>query len=177
MKRILVAWRRLRAHFWAALLFDALALIAVFVLISAWQTRHLPDDNNTPPLQAVWLDGKKADSVMESGGTGVIYFFAPWCGICKGSIGNLDELVASGDIAWARVVALDYGDISEVRQFIAETGVSLPVILGDAQTALDWQIRGFPTYFVIDDEGTIVSRSIGYSTKLGLKTRAWWNKS
>jgi len=170
-------WQRLRSHFWAALVFDAAAIIVVFVLISTWQTRNLPNDENTPSLQAVWLDNAKADSVIPTGSTGVVYFFAPWCSICRGSIGNLDELVSNGDIAWARVVALDYSDINEVRQFIGETGVTLPVILGDAQTANDWQIRGYPTYFVIDGEGRIVSRSIGYSTKLGLKARAWWNKS
>jgi thioredoxin-related protein len=39
-----------------------------------------------------------------------------------------------------------------------------------------WQIRGFPTYFVIDGDGKIVSRSVGYSTKIGLQIRAWLNQ-
>ena len=177
MNAVRVYWRRLRDHFWAALAFDAVAIIAVFFLISAWQTRNLPNDENTPALTPVWLDGAEADSVMPTGSTGVVYFFAPWCSICKGSIGNLNDLVVSGDIDWARVVALDYSGTSEVRAFIDETGVELPVLLGNEKTAVDWQIRGYPTYFVIDGKGNIVSRSIGYSTKLGLKTRAWWNKS
>lgn len=177
MRLIQKAWRRLRSNFWTALLFDAVALIVVFVLISAWQTRNLPNDDNTPQLAAIWLDNAGADSVIPSGDTGVVYFFAPWCGICRSSIDNLDELVSSGDIAWARVVALDYSDIDEVREFIGDTGVKLPVLLGNTQTAEDWQIRGFPTYFVIDGEGRIVSRSVGYSTRLGLKARVWLNKS
>lgn len=177
MQLIRKAWRRLRSNFWTALLVDALAIIAVFIAISSWQTRNLPSDDNTPQLKAVWLDSASADYAMPAGDTGVVYFFAPWCSICRHSIGNLSELVSSGDIAWARVVALDYRNIDEVREFIAETNVTLPVILGDAQTAEDWQIRGYPTYFVIDAEGRIVSRSIGYSTKLGLKARAWLNKS
>jgi thiol-disulfide isomerase/thioredoxin len=171
------AWRALRKHFWTALLFDAVAIILVFVAISAWQTRNLPNDENTPSLQAVWLDDKVAGQVLQSGQTGVVYFFAPWCGICRSSISNLDELVENGDIAWARVVALDYSSVDEVRQFISETDVSLPVVLGSPETSRDWQIRGFPTYFVIDADGKIVSRSVGYSTKLGLKARAWLNES
>ncbi len=177
MRLIQKAWRRLRSNFWTALLFDAVALIVVFVLISSWQTRNLPNDDNTPQLPAIWLDNASADSVIPSGDTGVVYFFAPWCSICRMSISNLSELVGSGDIAWARVVALDYSNIDEVREFIAETDVSLPVILGSSRTAEDWQIRGFPTYFVIDGKGRIVSRSVGYSTKVGLKARAWLNKS
>lgn len=176
MNGLKTGWKRLRGHFWASLVFDALAIIAVFMLISAWQTRNLPNAEHRPPLEAIWLDDNSPASVIETGQIGVIYFFAPWCGICKRSIGNLDELVASGDIAWARVVALDYGDIGDVHEFISETGVSLPVMLGDGKTAQDWQVRGFPTYFVIDGDGNIVSRSIGYSTKLGLKSRVWWNR-
>jgi len=177
MQLIRTAWRRLRSNFWAALVVDALAIIAVFVAISTWQTRNLPNDDNTPQLAAVWLDSASADQVMQRGDTGVVYFFAPWCSVCRHSISNLSELMSSGDIAWARVVALDYSSLDEVREFIEETEVTLPIILGSSQTAEDWQIRGYPTYFVIDGEGRIVSRSIGYSTKLGLKARAWLNKS
>jgi len=176
-QRIVAAWGSLRSRFWAALLMDAMALILVFILISNWQTRNLPDDGDTPPLQAVWLDDWKADSALEPGKSGVVYFFAPWCSICRVSIDNLDELVKSGDIEWARVVALDYSSLDEVRAFIVDTDVELPVILGSAETARDWQIQGFPTYFIIDADGNISSRSVGYSTRLGLKARAWLNKS
>jgi len=49
-------------------------------------------------------------------------------------------------------------------------------LLGSPQTSSDWQIRGFPTYFVIDGDGKIVSRSVGYSTKIGLQIRTWLNQ-
>ena len=170
------AWRRLRANFWGSLAFDVVLIAAAFVLISMWQTRNLPDSENTPPLEAVWLDDMRADTVMAPGQVGVVYFFAPWCFYCRHSIDNLDELVSGGRLAWARVVALEYESLDEVRGFIAETGVHLPVLLGDRKTSEDWQIRGFPTYFVIDGDGKIVSRSVGYSTKIGLQTRVWMNR-
>ena len=174
--RIKSAWRGLRASFWGSLAFDVLLIAAAFVLISMWQTRNLPDDGNTPPLQAVWLDDMRADAVMVPGQVGVVYFFAPWCFYCRHSIDNLDELVSGGKLAWARVVALEYENLEEVRAFISETGVRLPVLLGSRQTSEDWQIRGFPTYFVIDGDGMIVSRSVGYSTRIGLQTRVWMNQ-
>ena len=170
------AWKKLRANFWGSLAFDALLLILFFVLVSMWQTRNLPDDSHTPPLELGWLDDLQADSVLVSGQVGVVYFFAPWCFYCRHSIDNLDELVSSGQLAWARLVALEYENLDEVRDFIRETGVHLPVLLGGPQTSMDWQIRGFPTYFVIDGDGKIVSRSVGYSTKVGLQVRAWLNR-
>lgn len=177
INRLKRVWKALRGNFWASLAFDVVLLIMVFVLISMWQTRNLPNDEHTPPLELVWLDDMRADSVMVPGETGVVYFFAPWCFYCRKSIDNLDELVSSGTLAWARVVALEYEDLDDVREFISETGIQLPVLLGGPQTTRDWQIRGFPTYFVIDGDGKIVSRSVGYSTKIGLQVRAWLNES
>ena len=168
-------WKALRGNFWGSLAVDAALLILVFVLISMWQTRNLPDDEHTPTLELGWLDDMRADSVMVSGETGVVYFFAPWCFYCRKSIDNLDDLVASGKLSWARVVALEYESLDEVREFIRETGIDLPVLLGGPQTSNDWQIRGFPTYFVIDGDGKIASRSVGYSTRIGLQIRAWLN--
>ncbi len=176
IKKLKSAWKALRSHFWGSLAIDVVLIITAFLLISMWQTRNLPDDDYTPQLELTWLDDLRADSVMVSGQVGVVYFFAPWCFYCRSSIDNLDELVSSGKLAWARVVALEYENLDEVREFIKETGIHLPVLLGGQKTTSDWQIRGFPTYFVIDGNGQIVSRSVGYSTKIGLQARVWMNR-
>ncbi len=175
MRKAKAAWKALRANYWGALAFDVVLIIAVFVLVNAWQTRNLPGDEHTPPLALAWLDDMRADSILVAGKTGVVYFFAPWCSVCRHSIGNLDALVANGKLPWARAVALDYSSLDEVRAFIATTGVKLPVLLGGPDTARDWQIQAFPTYFVIDGDGQIVSRSVGYSTSIGLQARVWLN--
>ena len=176
IKKLKSAWKVLRSHFWASLAIDAVLIITAFLLVSMWQTRNLPDDDHTPSLELAWLDDMQADSVMVSGQVGVVYFFAPWCFYCRSSIDNLDGLVTGGKLGWARVVALEYESLDEVREFIKETGVHLPVLLGGPKTTSDWQIRGFPTYFVIDGNGQIVSRSVGYSTRIGLQARVWMNR-
>ena len=81
--------------------------------------------------------------------------------------------IRDGAIAWGTAVALDYADSKAVQDFVDETGISLPVLMGDRETAIDWSVRGFPTYYVIDAEGRIASRSVGYSTWLGMRLRAW----
>lgn len=173
-KRLASAWKTLRAHYWGSLAFDVVLIMLAFTLIHGWQTRDLPNDVHTPSLELAWLDDMTAETIWVAGETGVIYFFAPWCFYCRYSIDNLDELVASGDLAWARAVALDYGNLDEVRGFISETGVNLPILLGSPQTLQDWRIQAFPTYFVIDGDGKIVSRSVGYSSKIGLRARTSW---
>jgi thiol-disulfide isomerase/thioredoxin len=171
VRALSAAWRRLRARFWWSLAFDALLLAAIFLAIHAWQTRNLPDDVPAPRTVLALLDGGEARDAVVPGKVGVVYFFAPWCFYCKTSIGNLDDLVADGRVDWATAVALDYGEPEEVRSFVAGTGISLPVLMGDPGTAADWSVRAFPTYYVIDSKGRIDSRSVGYSTLLGMLAR------
>lgn len=166
-------WSRFRERKAMSLLFDAVLILAVFFAIHAWQTRDLPVDETAPETVLARLDGGGPVSAMRPGETGIVYFFAPWCGYCKVSIDNLDSLVADGAIAWGTAVALDYADSKAVQDFVDETGISLPVLMGDRETAIDWSVRGFPTYYVIDAEGRIASRSVGYSTWLGMRLRAW----
>ena len=167
------AWHRFRKHTWLALAFDVAVLVGVFFAIHAWQTRHLPDDELAPATELSLLDGGRQNA-FRAGAPGIVYFFAPWCRVCRLSIGNLDDLVEKGRVEWATVVALDYSDADEVREFIESSEVTLPVLLGTAQTAADWSVRAFPTYYVIDSAGRIQSRSVGYSTWLGMWARSAW---
>ncbi len=164
-------WRRWRQNYWLALTSDALGLICVLWLIHSWQTRDLPVDPPQGKVELARLNGQGSMPVVQTGEVGVVYFFAPWCHYCKASINNLDGLVAGGKIAWGRAVALNYDNREEVRVFAVETGIELPVLMGTDRTAKDWSIRAFPTYFVIDANGKISSRSVGYSTWLGLRLR------
>ena len=173
MSQFKAAWQRFRSHFWLSLAFDAFLIMSVFLAVHAWQTRNLPVHEPVPETVLALLDGSGISSAVSQGETGIVYFFAPWCFYCRSSIGNLDELVAEGRVAWGSVVALDYSDADEVQAFIEDTGVTLPVLMGTRMTASNWGIRGFPTYFVIDAQGQISSRSVGYSTGVGMRVRNW----
>ena len=166
-------WQQLRSRFWLSLSFDVLLVLAVFLMVHAWQTRDLPIDEPAPETILALLGDTEVRSAVIAGEPGIVYFFAPWCFYCRSSIGNLQDLVEDGYVNWGTVVALDYGDADEVRSFIEKTGVSMPVLMGNAQTASDWGVRAFPTYYVIDSEGRISSRSVGYSTSLGMLIRNW----
>ena len=170
---IKAAWTRFRSNFWRALAFDAVAILAVFLAVHAWQTRDLPIDEPAPETRLEWLKKAGIGNAVQEGRAGSVYFFAPWCFYCRHSIGNLDDPVAEGRVSWGTVIALDYGDAGEVQAFVDETGLDLPVLMGTRETAADWSIRAFPTYYVIDAEGRISSRAVGYSTGAGMLARYW----
>jgi thiol-disulfide isomerase/thioredoxin len=172
LKLPLKYWAAIRQKPGLALVFDASVIVLVFLLIHTWNTRQLPQGDAVPALVLAQLDSTSIEQELPSNGVGVIYFFAPWCIYCRNSIDNLDQLVANGHIEWARAVALDYENLTEVRQFVAETNLQQPVLLGNQQTIQDWNIKAYPTYFVLDASRNITSRSVGYSTSLGLWVRS-----
>ena len=173
LKQLISHWQKFRKHFWLSLAFDVVLISAVFFAVHSWQTRNLPVDEPAPETILALLDGSGIHPAVITGEAGIVYFFAPWCFYCRTSIDNLDELVAEGKVAWATVVALDYQDAAEVQEFIDETGVSLPVLMGNPAIASDWSVRAFPTYYVIDADGRITSRAVGYSTRAGMWFRHW----
>lgn len=165
-------WKAFRRRYWLALGTDLLLILLLFWGLHSWNTRQLPGEGLPTKLRLPQLDVAGDLHALPLSGPGVVYFFTPWCFYCRHSIGHIDDLVQDGDLVWARAVALDYADLAEVRQFIAETGLQQPVLLGDPAVARSWGIRAFPTYFVIGADGGISSRSVGYATRLGLEVRA-----
>jgi len=149
-------------------------MLVLWLGISYWQQKDLLQSR--APAPAFSLYSLKGDEValgdIESKRT-LLYFFAPWCSICKLSIGNLNELNADDSLAVA-AVALSYESSAEVEAFVGDQGLEVPVLLGTHKTLSDYKIEMFPTYYVLDEQKRVISKSVGYSTELGMKARSWW---
>ena len=155
-------------------LFLQIGLVLIGVsLIHMFQTRDMLDvgEQAAPPLRLLSLDGEFVDLGTEARPT-LVYFFAPWCQICAASAHNLRATRRNFADEKLRMllVALDYGSEEEVRRYAAKHDLDVPVLLGNAQVSRNWQIVGFPTYYMIDSNGRVARKDFGYSTQLGL----WW---
>ena len=100
----------------------------------------------------------------------LIYFFAPWCGVCRVSMPGLNTLP---DNQTVRVVAiaLDYASREEVARFIDEVGFKQEVLLGNAALRAQFNIQGYPSYYVADRDGRVIHQDRGLSTPPGLWLR------
>ncbi len=154
-----------------------LAMLGVFLLASAYQERDLLDEsgeqqapNFVLPLLHPTVDSDTHSLQQLKGKTSIIYFFAPWCNVCRFSMPNLETIYQKGQIN-AVAVALDYQSKQQVEAFADKLGLTLPIVLGNQQMALDYKIKGYPTYYVLDSELKITERSVGYSSQLGLQYR------
>ncbi|MBD1389574.1 TlpA family protein disulfide reductase [Neiella sp. HB171785] len=98
----------------------------------------------------------------------LLYFFAPWCGVCRISMPAVDALAEAHPDVDIVAIALSYQDDAEVRQFISELGLSLPVYLGNQNIQSQFQITVYPSYYLVSEQLRIIERGVGYSTQMGL---------
>jgi peroxiredoxin len=156
---------------------NVLFAVAVFAGTSAFQARNLlsTDRQPAPELQVMTLHGAPYDLADAASRPVLMYFFAPWCHFCAASADNIVRLrrLRSEEELEIVMVALDWQDHAELRQYAKRHKLNVPVLLGDANVARDWKVYAFPTYYVLDSEHAVAKRDIGYSTQLGLWWRSW----
>ena len=104
--------------------------------------------------------------------TTVLYFFAPWCQICHASIGNLQQLSSKNKQLTIVAIALDFTSQGEVAAFTQQHQLTFSVAFGNVQVKHAFKISGYPSYYVVNEENTIIAKSMGYSTELGLYLRS-----
>ncbi|MDJ0751658.1 MAG: TlpA disulfide reductase family protein [Woeseiaceae bacterium] len=160
-----------------SILFNAALAIAVFVAVTAYQSRNmLPADREAAPeLRAATLAGPVYDLGRSHGRPALVYFFAPWCKICGASADNLERLYRWQDEGELEIVAvaLDWSSAEEVSAYAERHELSMPVLLADTNLRRRWQIQAYPSYYVLDAEHRIARRDIGYSSQFGLWWRTW----
>lgn len=147
-----------------------LAALVVFAIVY-WQTKDMLTTDGSvhvPQQYLVSLDQEVLPLLAEDK-PNLVYFFAPWCTICALSIGNLAYLDA--DKINVVVIALDYASEEEVRQFVTDHKVSAKVLMGHEALKSQFQIQGYPSYYLLNEQHMITSRAFGYSTAIGLKLR------
>jgi thiol-disulfide isomerase/thioredoxin len=164
-------YRSQRAFRWAV---DLSLLLAIVLGVGAFQTRNHPR-GAAPAYTFSTLDqGQVALSSLEGKPT-LLAVWAPWCGVCKAESGNVSRARAMlGDRANVVSVATAFTDVADVKQYMAAQGVDYPVLLAQDDFQRVMHVEAFPTVFVIDSQGRIVSSMQGYTTTLGLIWRTLW---
>ncbi len=155
---------------WQRRLLEAALILGVIFGAQYWQTRGLPE-GIAPPLVGVLTDGQTIK--VGAGDTAtLVAFWATWCPVCKAEEGNIVAVAKDHRVI---PVAMQSGDAATVLKHLKERGIDLPQLIdADGRHALNWRVRGVPTHFVVDANGVIRFRVVGYATTWGLKARLWW---
>ena len=154
-----------------------LIVVAIFFTVQWYQQRNLlPTSANisAPEFQLKEVESGESFSLHDFKDKKLLlYFFAPWCGVCKFSISSLQDIFLEMDQDQYAVVAvaISYESQQEVLNFKSQHKLSLPVLMGSDALASQYNVDAFPTYYVINEHGYITARDLGFSTNIGMQWR------
>ena len=166
-------WWRWRQKRWFRWFSDIAFFVVVFGAISYFQTSHHVESGVEAPLFSLTtLDGETINSADLRGKPAVLFFWAPWCSVCKADAHNISALrEAVGDETNIVSIALSYESIEDVKKFVDENDVTGPVLLGHRATSDAFKVDSFPTVYILDQDGEVASSVVGYTTEIGLRAR------
>lgn len=151
--------------------FQLLILAALLTAVHWYRNRPLAE-GPAPPLDAALVNIQDpAHRAAPATGPRLIHFWATWCPICKLEQGSIDALSRDHEVI---TIAMQSGSSAEIRAYLAERGLDLHTIADPTgEIARRWGVEVVPSSFVVDGDGQIRYRSVGYTTELGLRIRLW----
>ena len=133
--------------------------IALTGLTAACGSAATPaDGGETEPsalsFESVTTDGEAFDASNLDGEDVVLWFWAPWCTICRTEAPSVVAAAASNEDV--RVIGVaSSGSVEEMRAFVAETETSSLTHVADVPGDVwrQFEVVAQPTFVFIDDDG------------------------
>lgn len=114
------------------------------------------------------LKGKKVKLSDFRGKVVILDFFATWCPPCRAEIPHFVALYKQHKDRGLVIigVSLDQGGVRVVESFVKKYGINYTILMEDQKVVKNYGgIRGIPTTFVIDKQGGIYKKYVGYRDK------------
>jgi len=99
----------------------------------------------------------------------LLNFWATWCGPCRLEMPALQSRAEHLEDDLVVLAVNNAEDSSVIQAFVDELGLSIGILLDpDAEVQHLYQVRAYPTTFLIDTEGIIRAQKIGLLTESAL---------
>ena len=126
---------------------------------------------SAPPLTVTALGDLPGfdDDTLRDGEVKLVNFWASWCAPCRVEHPNLTALAEAG----LAVYGINYKDEPDnALGFLDELGNPYRGVIADrtARTAIDWGVYGVPETYVVDGDGTILTRFAGPLTERSIES-------
>ena len=139
----------------------------LFGIALAFAAAAAEPGTQAPGFTAKTFDGKEISLADYRGKIVFVDFWASWCSPCRESLPMYDKLAADFGADDFAVIAVNLDETaSDARKFIAQHPVRYTIVQnpqGDIPKAFG--VSGMPSSYLIDRDGTIRQRHIGFSKK------------
>lgn len=139
------------------------SITLVFALFTGFSSNDGP--RKAPDFKLKNIEGKTVELSKLKGKTVVLNFWATWCGPCRAEIPGFIQVYDKYKSRGLEIVgiSLDEGGWGDVKPFVKKYAIPYPVVLGNNTVAEQYgNIEAIPTTFIIDKDGLVVDRHIGY---------------
>ena len=128
---------------------------------------------SAPPVDLSTISGEHFSLEGARGEVVVLSFWASWCGPCRNELPALKALQAELSDEPVRIVLVNVDkDSRDAKRFLSQIGISSQEMVvamdHDAIALGSYGVMSMPTLFLIDGNGTVKLRKVGYSTEKGL---------
>jgi len=149
-------------------LIQILVVIAVYAGIQLYQKRNALQ-GLAPRINGVLLDGDKIDTKSLSGRPYVVHFWATWCSICRIERSSIAAISKDYPVLG---IASQSGDADAILNEIKLDEIGYPSLVDDSgMISRQFNVKAFPTTYIVDAKGKIRFVEIGFTTELGLRAR------
>ncbi len=143
-------------------------------LTGLFTNQGLAKGEPAPDFTLTSLRGEQVTLSELQGQVVLITFWSTTCGPCRRELPTLQELYENYTSQGLRVLAVNVGEKkSTVQRFVDENGYTLPILLdsrGEVRGA--YGVRGIPTSYLVDGQGTVQHVQLGYGAGLEAELRA-----
>jgi thiol-disulfide isomerase/thioredoxin len=123
-----------------------------------------------PPINQTTLSGQNPMPLIGKG-PALLYFWAEWCGVCRGMQSNVDAVSRDSQVM---TVAERSGSGQNVSEYLFKNQLNWSVVNDpDGSIGQAYGVQAVPAMFFINSTGKIVFTSVGYTSEWGLRFRLW----
>jgi cytochrome c biogenesis protein CcmG/thiol:disulfide interchange protein DsbE len=151
-------------------------LIAILIHSPLGCKKETPKEKRplAPDFSLPSVDGKTITLSRLKGKVVLLDFWATWCAPCRLAIPHLNEMYRVYRERGLEIigVSLDTGGRERVRKFAVNMGIQYTIIMADDEVVKNYGISPIPTTYLIDRDGSISSKWVGFSQNLMSKISA-----
>ncbi|MDI7260667.1 MAG: TlpA disulfide reductase family protein [Thermodesulfobacteriota bacterium] len=156
-----------------------LSLFLILCLASAISLPHCArkpkESASAPDFTLKTLEDQEISLSGLRGKVVLLDFWATWCGPCRESIPHLIQLYRSYQEEGFELIGMSLDkkeEADKVRHFVRSMDIPYPIILAPEDVSKNYGITGLPTTILIDKEGRIRDKIVGFNSSIAQQIAA-----